>query len=111
MEQNNIENQVENKVGNVVLNFLKKFISFDNMITPNLIVVIFWIMFVGILFKGLAVMLSAFSHGNSFLLFFYGIFQIFIGVLIVKVFCEILVVLFKINDSLKEIVQNTKNNK
>ncbi|MBK2356145.1 DUF4282 domain-containing protein [Francisella hispaniensis] len=91
-------NEVTNQ--NPVVNFLKKFISFESFLTPSIIVFIFWLSIIGVCFSGLAAIFSGY--------FIAGILEIILGVIFVKVFCEILIVLFKINDSLKEIAKNTR---
>ncbi|APC97030.1 DUF4282 domain-containing protein [Francisella frigiditurris] len=85
---------------NSVVNFLKKFISFESFLTPTIIVAIFWLSIVGVCFVGLATIFS-----TSFIL---GILEIIFGVIFAKVFCEILMVLFKMNDYLREIAKNTR---
>ncbi|APD49904.1 DUF4282 domain-containing protein [Francisella hispaniensis] len=91
-------NEVTNQ--NPVVNFLKKFISFESFLTPSIIVFIFWLSIIGVCFSGLAAFFSGY--------FIAGILEIILGAIFVKVFCEILIVLFKINDNLKEIAKNTR---
>ncbi|APC92189.1 MULTISPECIES: DUF4282 domain-containing protein [Francisella] len=96
---------------NRAINFLKKFFSFDSMITPNIITFLFWLMIIIIILSGLGTIVSAFTnyyYGVNQLQIIYGLLYIIIGSLTAKVFCETLIVLFKINDSLKEIAKNTR---
>ncbi|MGQ4003036.1 DUF4282 domain-containing protein [Francisellaceae bacterium CB299] len=87
-------------IENPALTFLKKFISFNDFITPSIIVFIFWLSLVGISLSGIV----AIFFGN----FIYGIIEIIFGAVFTKVFCEMLIVLFKINENLKEIAKNTQ---
>lgn len=95
---------------NPVVTFFKKFISFDNMITPNIITFLFWLIITIVILTGLGTIITAFRgvYGVNQWLIIYGLLYIVIGSLITKVFCEMLIVLFKINESLKEIAHNTK---
>lgn len=93
-------NQSAQSNNNPVINFLKKFISFENFITPTIIVFIFWLSIIGVCLSGLAAIFSGYILS--------GILEIIFGAIFVKIFCEILMVLFKINDSLKEIAKNSR---
>ncbi|AJI52825.1 DUF4282 domain-containing protein [Francisella philomiragia] len=105
---NEINNNQSN-YNNPVVNFLKKFISFDSMITPSIITFLFWLMIIIIFISGFATIIGAFTYyyGVNQLQIIYGFLYIIVGSLSAKVFCEILIVLFKINENLKEIAKNT----
>ncbi|ABK89220.1 DUF4282 domain-containing protein [Francisella tularensis subsp. novicida] len=105
---NEINNNQSNH--NPVVNFLKKFISFDSMITPSIITFLFWLMIIIIFISGFVTIIGSFGYyyGVNQLQIIYGILYIIIGSLSAKVFCEILIVLFKINENLKEIAKNTR---
>ena len=94
-------NNNENQSSNPILDFLKQFISFESFITPSIIVFIFWLSIIGISLSGIVAIFSGYI--------FYGIVEVVLGVIFTKVFCEILIVLFKINNHLKEIAENTRN--
>lgn len=94
---NETNNELKNE--NPALKFLKQFISFESFITPSIIVFIFWLSIIAVCLGGLAAIFS----GNII----YGIIEIIFGAIFTKVFCETLMVLFKINNSLKEIAENT----
>ncbi|HNQ77573.1 MAG TPA: DUF4282 domain-containing protein [Acidobacteriota bacterium] len=99
---------------------MKDFLSFRKMITPIVIQVIFWLGVVGCLITGLISM-----FGGAFVLIkgdgfgggrFAGLFPIIIGILwmvvgpiIVRIYCEILILFFRMNDTLTEIKNNTAN--
>jgi hypothetical protein len=66
------------------------------MITPVIIQVVFWILVAIVVISGL------FSLGDNFL---YGLLMIILGPIVVRIYAEILIVLFKMNDWLAEINQ------
>jgi hypothetical protein len=68
---------------------------FDKMLTPTVIVVIYWIILIGTVIGGLVVMFSQ--------SFFGGLLTIVFGLLFARIWCELLIVLFKMNDALQEI--------
>jgi Domain of unknown function (DUF4282) len=71
----------------------KDVLFFDKMLTPTIIVVVYWIILVGAVVGGLVTMFS-----SSFLT---GLFTIVGGVLFGRIWCELLIVLFKMNDALQ----------
>ena len=102
---NNTENSVNNDnntnpIVEKTLNFLKKFISFEHFITPTIVTFIFWIVTACVILSGLYSIIAV--------SFIFGVIELILGVLFTKIFCEMLMVLFKINESLKEIAKNTK---
>jgi Domain of unknown function (DUF4282) len=79
------------------------FFSFDRMITPAIIKVVFWIGLVLSVLGGLAFLLA--GSGGAKLL---GLFYLILGPLFVRVYCELLIVIFKMNDTLSVIALNTR---
>ena len=77
------------------------FFSFRRMITPIIIQVLFWI-FTAIAVIGGIVLL--FRGGAQTAL---GLVWIVVGPLIARVYCEILIVVFRINETLTDIRANT----
>jgi hypothetical protein len=70
------------------------FLAFRKMITPMIIQIIFWVGVVASVIIGLGMM------GYSFLT---GLVVLVIGPLVVRIYCELLILLFRIHDTLKEI--------
>lgn len=68
------------------------------MLTPKIITFVYWLMLAGSVFAGLS---SMFFGGFSFGGFLAGLFGIFIGALAARIFCELMIVLFKMNESLQ----------
>jgi len=82
----------------------EKFFSFDRMITPSIIKVLFWIGVVVSVIGGLATIIGGIAapYGGGTMVLS-GILGIIFGPLITRVYCELLILLFKINDNLGEI--------
>lgn len=87
-----------------------KYISFDEMITPVIIKIVFWIgvaasVIFGLItaFSGLAVMFSPYGGFEGFMMFLGGLLTIVLGVLGVRIYCELLIVFFKMQESLVSI--------
>jgi hypothetical protein len=79
---------------------MKDFLTFKKMITPIIIQVLFWLGVAGTVIMGFV---SLFS-GQILM----GLGMIILGPIGVRLWTEILIVLFKINDNLTEINNKTK---
>ncbi len=71
------------------------FFTFDRMITPVFIHVIYWIGIIAVVLTGIGTI-----HGGSVVR---GVLSIVTGLIVVRVGCEVLIVLFRINDNLAAI--------
>jgi len=80
---------------------MSDFFSFRRMITPVIIQVLFWIFTAIAVIGGLALL---FRGGSGTAL---GLVWILVGPLIARVYCEILIVVFRINETLTDIRDNT----
>lgn len=80
------------------------FLTFDKMITPKIISFIYWFLLIVTLGYGLY---SMFGGYGKFTIskFFIGLITIGVGALISRVWCELLIVIFKINENLKKIAE------
>jgi len=78
------------------------FFSFRRMITPVIIQTLFWIFTVIAVVGGLALL---FRGGAGTAL---GLIWIVVGPLVARVYCEILIVVFRINETLTDIRTNTQ---
>ena len=76
----------------------REFTKFDKMITPSFIKLLFWIGTVFSVLTGLAVM---FDGGISIIM---GLGMIIVGPIVTRIYCELLMVFFKINENLAEII-------
>jgi hypothetical protein len=75
-----------------------EFLAFRKMITPMIIQIIFWVGVVACVITGFGAM------GQSF---FAGLMILLIGPLVVRIYCELLILLFRIHDTLTEIRDRT----
>ncbi|MFN2302635.1 MAG: DUF4282 domain-containing protein [Anaerolineales bacterium] len=93
---------------------LKNFLSFERMITPVIIKVLFWIGLIGSVIGGIVlfftVLIGGISDGSfggiigSFLLGLVGgLLVMFLGILVTRIYAETLILVFHINDSLTDI--------
>ena len=90
---------------------MKQFISFDKMITPTIIKILFWI---GVVISGILAFISIFSglgqmfsgYGEAFFGFFVvllGVATFVVGTLMSRIYCELLIVVFKMQEALSSI--------
>jgi len=82
---------------------MKKFISFDKMITPAVIKIVFWL---GVGFSVLMAIISfgsAFTEQGSVANVALGVLILMVGPLMVRIYCELIMLGFKMLNSLDEI--------
>ena len=75
---------------------IKDVFFFDSMLTPKIIVVIYWLMLLSAVVSGLGLMFGAGS-------FFGGLSALIGGAIGARIFCELLIVAFKMNEALQEL--------
>jgi len=75
------------------------FLTFRKMITPLVIEIIFWIMVAAVVIIGI---LDLFS-GRGTLSVVIGLLEIFLGPVFIRVYCELVILFFRIYDVLREI--------
>ena len=100
-----IRNELQNdlkKVGS-----LQDWISFNKMITPIIIKILFWIFGILAALGGLFFLVASIIR-LDLIGFFIGLLMLVIGPLFVRIYCEILFVLFGIFDELKAINAKTR---
>ena len=78
--------------------------GFDKMLTPKIITFVYWILLLGVVVGGLGSIFAG-PGGVSGSSFFMGIVYTLGGAVAVRIWCELLVVAFKINEALQEIRQ------
>ncbi|MCX8037635.1 MAG: DUF4282 domain-containing protein [Candidatus Sumerlaeia bacterium] len=78
---------------------MEEFLAFRKMITPMIIQVIFWI---GVV---VAVLLGFVMLFKNILL---GLIQIIVGPVLVRIWCELVILAFKMLEVLQEIRENTR---
>ncbi len=72
---------------------LRDALFFDKMLTPTIIIVVYWLILAGAIIGGLVAMFTV--------SFFAGLFGLIGGILFGRIWCELLIVLFKMNDALQ----------
>ncbi|MCP1728185.1 hypothetical protein J2T60_002185 [Natronospira proteinivora] len=77
---------------------MQEYLTFKKMITPAFIQIIFWIGVAGIVIAGLLAMDQS---------VFGGLLGIVVGLLVWRIYCELMLILFKIYERLGEISNNT----
>jgi len=74
-----------------------EFLSFRRFVTPAVIQVVFWLLILANLFYSIYLM----TNGGWAILI--GFIAIFLGSLMIRVYCELVILLFRIYDSLRGI--------
>ena len=83
---------------------MEEYLSFRKMITPMVIKILFWVG-VGLSVLGaLGMIISSFGrYGTGVAGFFGGLLFLVLGPVAVRIYCELLILFFRINDTLTEI--------
>lgn len=82
---------------------MRDVLFFDNMVTPKIITLIYWVMLVVIAISGLVWLFA--GQGGFFVRFIGAVVGVAFGVIGVRIWCELLIVLFKMNEALQHIRQ------
>lgn len=77
---------------------MKDLLFFDKMVTPKIINFVYWLMLASSIVTGLGTMFSHYGGG-----FIAGVIILISGAIGARIFCELLIVLFKINENLQKI--------
>ena len=80
-----------------------KILFFDEMLTPRLIQLAYWLCLLGVVWSGLGYMFS-----NGFTGFFEGIVRILAGGILVRVGAEIIMLFFQMHENLETLANATK---
>ena len=73
----------------------RDFLFLDKMLTPKVITIIYWLMLLAVVIGGVVYMFA----GS----FFAGLFGILAGLVVVRIWCELAIVFFKMNEALQAI--------
>jgi len=83
---------------------MEDFLNFRKMITPFIIRILFWVGVAGCVIVGLAMMWNSLrGYGSEPALFLVGLLVLVCGPVLVRVYTEILILFFRINETLTEI--------
>ena len=77
---------------------MRDILFFDSMLTPKIITLVYWLLLGAALISGLGMMFAG-GIGS----FFMGIFTMLAGAVGARIWCELLIVLFKINENMKKL--------
>jgi Domain of unknown function (DUF4282) len=86
-----------------------KLLFFDTMITPKIITFIYWILLLSCVGYGLSYIFGGYD-GFTFTKFIVGIVIIALSTVGVRIWCELLIIVFKINDNLKNLKNGQNGN-
>ena len=80
---------------------MRSVLTFESMITPKIITFLYWLLLLGVAVGGIGAMLS---FGRvSFASFSTGLLVLAGGALAARIWCELLIVLFKINEHMQTV--------
>lgn len=81
---------------------MKDIFFFDSMLTPKIITFVYWLSLLIVCVAGLSTMFGGWG-GLTFVKFILGIAIIIGGAVAARIWCELLIVLFKIDENIKKI--------
>ncbi|MGP4845987.1 DUF4282 domain-containing protein [Marinobacter sp. 1Y8] len=81
---------------------MKDMLFFDKMLTPKIITLVYWLLIVASVVGGVISMFAGYS-GFTFGSFLMGLLYIVGGVIGARIWCELLIVMFKMNEALQDI--------
>lgn len=79
---------------------------FEAMLTPKVITFVYWILLFMVVIAGLAMMFGYGMYGFTFGSFIKGLLMVVVGSALVRIWCELLIVLFKINENVQKIADS-----
>ncbi|KZZ83597.1 MULTISPECIES: DUF4282 domain-containing protein [Bacillaceae] len=85
---------------------MKEFLSFNKMITPAIITIIFYIGSGISVLTGLVMMFNSGESMTPGLQILMGLFTMLLGPFAIRIYCELLIVMFKMNESLGKIASD-----
>ncbi len=83
---------------------MEDFLTFRRMITPILIQIVYWIATVAVILAGLAGLIGGFGDIGRI----GGFFLLILGPIGVRIYAELLMLMFRMNETLTEIKNNTE---
>ena len=83
---------------------MREIFHFDSMLTPKIITFVYWLILFMVVVSGLGV---AFSYGFNVMRIMYGLFGIVAGGVFARIWCELMIVLFKIHENIKKLAGNS----
>lgn len=82
---------------------MRDFLFFDTMLTPKIITIVYWLLLFVVALSGLGAMFSGGGPmGSPFMGFITGLAILVFGAIGARVWSELLIVIFKINENTKK---------
>jgi len=85
---------------------MKSILFFDNMLTPKIINFVYWLLLLSVIVGGLGSMFGGYG-GFTVGKLFMGLLYVVGGAIAVRIWCELLIVLFKMNEALQALRQKS----
>ena len=86
-----------------------KLLNFDEMVTPFFVKIIYWLGVVGVILTGLLTIIQGVnSHYGGGAQVIGGVLTILFGPFLVRIYCELVIVIFEIHKVLVELNRKTK---
>ena len=82
---------------------MEDYLSFRKMITPLIIQILFWVGVAGSVIMGLVTIGSSFGRYGGGMQFLIGLLIIIIGPIVTRIYCELLILFFRMYDTLNDI--------
>ncbi|EGQ7645824.1 DUF4282 domain-containing protein [Vibrio cholerae] len=79
---------------------MKSILSFNSMLTPKLVTGLYWFLLLIALVSGLGTIFGGYG-GVTFTKFLMGLLTILGGSIAARIWCELMIVIFKINENLQ----------
>ncbi|OXL19697.1 DUF4282 domain-containing protein [Psychrobacter sp. DAB_AL32B] len=76
---------------------MNSLLSFESFITPKVITILYWLILFAVFVGGVSVMFSGMGAAG----FFAGLFVMIIGGISTRIYCELIMVIFRNNEYLK----------
>lgn len=91
-------------------NWFLEFIAFRRFVAPYIIMVAYWLGTFGIIVMGLMAFVGAFRFGGEMAVFlvFTAMMYIILGPIFVRLYCELLVVAFRVYETLQDILSELR---
>ena len=86
---------------------MKDIFFFDSMLTPKIITFIYWLLLLSAIITGGVTMFSGY-YGITLASFMMGLLYIVGGAVGARIWCELLIVLFKIHENLQKIAHKSE---
>jgi hypothetical protein len=82
----------------------RQVLFFDSMLTPKIINFVYWLALLGVVVSGLVSMFAGYG-GLTFARFLTGLVVIVGGAIGARIWCELLIVLFKIHENIRKLAE------